>query len=54
MDTMETALLSWFGSVEVVRDGDNVFSTDSKYVFGYHPHGLFPIGAPVNYCQATC
>ena len=49
---METSLLSWFGSVEVVRDGDSVFSTDSKYVFGYHPHGLFPIGACINHCLA--
>ncbi len=45
MRTIETSLVAWFGNVEVVRDGDSVFSTDGRYIFGYHPHGLFPIGA---------
>lgn len=45
MDTMETALVSWFGHVEVVRDGSSALDPGGKYIFAYHPHGLFPIGA---------
>ncbi len=41
---IEASLQAWFGRVEVVRDGDSVFSPQSKYMFGYCPHGLFPIG----------
>ena len=32
------------GNVEVVYDGQEKLDPSSKYVFGYAPHGLFPIG----------
>ena len=40
-----TALRAWFGHLEVVYDGRAPLSPQQRYVFGYHPHGLFPIGA---------
>ena len=41
------ALDAWMGSVEVVYDGREKLDPGSKYVFGYAPHGLFPIGEPL-------
>ena len=38
------ALNSWMGDVEVVYEGKEMLDPGSKYVFGYAPHGLFPIG----------
>ena len=43
---METALHAWFGNVEVVREGTTPFDPQDKFIFGYTPHGLFPIGSP--------
>nr|AZI70899.1 acyl-CoA:diacylglycerol acyltransferase 2.3 [Lobosphaera incisa]QIT07021.1 type-2 diacylglycerol acyltransferase DGAT2C [Lobosphaera incisa] len=42
---LQDSLESWFGSVEVVREGDQPLDPNGKYIFGYQPHGLFPIGA---------
>lgn len=42
---METALKAWFGNVEVVREGTSRLNPHDKFIFGYTPHGLFPIGA---------
>jgi len=39
------ALTAWMGSVEVVYEGSEKLHPGSRYVFGYAPHGLFPIGA---------
>ena len=39
------ALRAWFGSVQVVYEGSKPVPPGLKYVLGYHPHGLFPIGA---------
>lgn len=41
---MEAALKAWFGNVEVVREGNTPLDPEDKYIFGYTPHGLFPIG----------
>ena len=38
------ALDAWMGDVQVVYDGQEKLDPSSKYVFGYAPHGLFPIG----------
>ena len=38
------ALTAWMGDVEVVYEGEKKLDPGSKYVFGYAPHGLFPIG----------
>lgn len=32
------------GTVDVVYDGDVPLDPSKRYVFGYAPHGLFPIG----------
>lgn len=47
---MPAALEAWFGKVEVVRDGDAPFDPQQRHMFGYTPHGLFPIGAPIWLC----
>lgn len=41
---MLTALRAWFGNVEVVREGSERLDPADRYIFGYTPHGLFPIG----------
>ncbi|CAL8469789.1 g9331 [Coccomyxa elongata] len=43
---LQPALNAWMGSVEVVYDGIVPLDPCKKYVFGYAPHGLFPIGGP--------
>ena len=45
---METALKAWFGNVEVVREGTSKFDPNDRFIFGYTPHGLFPIGKRSN------
>ena len=52
------ALRAWFGSVQVVYEGSKPVPPGLKYVLGYHPHGLFPIGAlaqltPSVFCTTT-
>ena len=41
---LQPALNAWMGSVDVVYDGNVPLDPSKKYVFGYAPHGLFPIG----------
>lgn len=45
---LQPALNAWMGTVEVVYDGKVPLDPSKKYVFGYAPHGLFPIGAEVS------
>lgn len=49
---METALKAWFGNVEVVREGSTPLDPGDRYIFGYAPHGLFPIGTQA--CLGCC
>ena len=49
---MLTALKAWFGKVEVVREGSAPLDPSDRYIFGYTPHGLFPIGQkPSEVCK---
>ena len=41
---MMASLQWWFGNVEVVKHGKTPFSPHQRYLLGYSPHGLFPIG----------
>ena len=43
-DSLTPALNAWMGSVEVVYEGKAALDPERRYVFGYAPHGLFPIG----------
>lgn len=43
---LESALPSWLGSFDVVRDAPvEAFDPSKKFVFGYVHHGLYPLGA---------
>jgi 2-acylglycerol O-acyltransferase 2 len=45
-DEAERVLPAWLGSFEVVLDaGGAEFPADKRYIFGYAPHGLYPLGA---------
>jgi hypothetical protein len=41
---LESALPSWLGSFEVIRDGKQELDPKQKYIFGYCHHGLYPLG----------
>ena len=43
--SLTPALNAWMGSVDVVYEGKQPLDPARRYVFGYAPHGLFPIGA---------
>lgn len=49
---IETSLKAWFGSVEVVRESSEPLDPNERYIFGYTPHGLFPIGEVLSSVQA--
>jgi Diacylglycerol acyltransferase len=49
---IDEALTAWFGRVEVVRDGKTKFDPQRRYMFGYAPHGLFPIGMQLSLCSS--
>lgn len=42
---VERALVHYFGSLEVVRQGDAQIDANKSFVFGFHPHGMYPTGA---------
>ena len=44
--SLPAALATWLGPLDIVYDGQTALNPKNKFVFGYHPHGLFPIGAP--------
>lgn len=48
--SLQPALNAWMGDVDVVYDGASPLDPSNKYVFGYAPHGLFPIGGS---CQSN-
>ena len=41
----ERVLPSWFGHLDVFLESGASFSKHKRYVFGYLPHGLYPLGA---------
>eukprot|EP00884_Botryococcus_braunii_P007964 jgi/Botrbrau1/17169/Bobra.0157s0061.1 len=43
--SLDLTLSAWLGGVEVVYSGKKPLEASGKYIFGYTPHGLFPIGA---------
>lgn len=42
---IEGSLRWWFGSLEVIKDWQGSPDPEAKYIFGFHPHGLYPTGA---------
>ena len=52
-ENLQPSLEGWIGPVEVVYEGAKPLPADGRYVFGYQPHGLFPIGE-AGFCAATC
>lgn len=46
-ENLQPSLEAWIGPVDVVYDGAKPLLPDGRYVFGYQPHGLFPIGADI-------
>ena len=52
-DSLTPALNAWMGSVEVVYEGRQALDPERRYVFGYAPHGLFPIGVHRCSCAPT-
>ena len=43
--TRRTNMSCRFGRVEVVRDFRCDLDPGRRYIFGFHPHGLYPTGA---------
>lgn len=41
---LEVVLPEWLGSFSVVREGQAEFKAGERYVYGYAPHGLYPLG----------
>mmetsp|Transcript_34807 Transcript_34807/g.82573 ORF Transcript_34807/g.82573 Transcript_34807/m.82573 type:complete len:630 (+) Transcript_34807:253-2142(+) len=42
---IDEAMRFWVGGVSVKRSSNKELPPGKKYVFGYHPHGLYPTGA---------
>lgn len=43
-DNMEHSLTFWFGSVVLRSECKTPPDPNGRYVFGFHPHGLYPTG----------
>lgn len=39
------SLKFWVGDVQLIRAFDSKPDLDQTYIFGYHPHGMYPCGA---------
>jgi len=42
---LQTSLELWFGKAEIINSTGNKLDPEGKYIYGYHPHGLYPAGA---------
>ena len=42
---VEKSLNRWFGRAEVINASGKKLDPKGKYIYGYHPHGLYPVGA---------
>jgi len=42
---IEKSLSVWFGSVQIVNSTGKKLDPKGKYIYGYHPHGMYPVGA---------
>eukprot|EP00210_Caulerpa_lentillifera_P003438 g3281.t1 len=42
---IEKSLSLWFGGVQVVNSTGEKLDPKRKYIYGYHPHGMYPVGA---------
>eukprot|EP00210_Caulerpa_lentillifera_P002989 g2854.t1 len=42
---IEKSLSLWFGSIQVVNAAGRKLDPKEKYIYGYHPHGMYPVGA---------
>ena len=51
---LQPSLEGWIGPVEVIYEGAKPLPVDGRYVFGYQPHGLFPIGERLSMHARAC
>lgn len=55
---LEPSLEWWFGGVTVITDWQgsphDAPSADGKYIFGFHPHGLYPTGKLTYHSPPLC
>lgn len=42
---IEASLKRWFGRIEVINAAGKKLDPEEKYIYGYHPHGMYPVGA---------
>ena len=42
---VKRSLQRWLGDVAVVNSSGRKLDPEQKYIYGYHPHGMYPVGA---------
>jgi len=42
---IDKSLERWFGRAEVIMSSGKKLDPQGKYIYGYHPHGMYPVGA---------